>query len=158
MPRGVRWVLAIAAGSVLMVGLAVSATVGAVYRAGTVSVHVLTEEGGDIHVAVPAGAANLALSAIEWVPGGTWPLDGHTSDALDDIRHYLPVAQEALERLIDQPDFVLVEADSKDEHVRVRKQGRTLSIVVESDGTRIDMTLPLSTVREFGKALRHIGS
>ena len=64
MPRGVLWVLAIALASALTVGLAVGATANAAYHAGTISVHVQPRGGGDIHVAVPAAAANLAIDEI----------------------------------------------------------------------------------------------
>ena len=53
MPAGVRLVLGIALGSVLLVGLAVGATVGTVYHAGTISVSV--QQRGDAQINVAGG-------------------------------------------------------------------------------------------------------
>ena len=155
MPRGVQLVLGIALACVLTVGLAVGATVNAAVSAGTISVHVQPRGGGDIHVAVPAAAANLAIAAVQLVPGNTWE-DEVPSEAIDALERYLPFAQDAIDALADQPDFVLVEVDSEDEHVVVEKRGNKIVVVVDSDDGRIKVSLPLSTVKEFGKALKRL--
>ena len=156
MPRGVRWVLGIALASVLVVSLTVAATVGRVYHAGTISVSVQPRSGGAINIAVPAGVVNVALAAVEFVPVEMLPLDEAPAETLEALEHYLPAAQEALDRLAGQPDFVLVEVRSDDEHVVVRKEGRTLRIVVDSNDGRVDVSVPLSTVKEFTKRLRRL--
>ncbi len=75
---------------------------------------------------------------------------------LEVVEHYLPAAQKALDELAAQPDFVLVEVQSRDETVVVRKEGRSLRVVIDSDEARIDVTVPLSTVKEFTRHLRRI--
>jgi len=156
MPRGVRWVLGIALASVLLVSLTVGATVGSVYQAGTISVSVQPRSGGAINVALPAGVANMALAAIELVPVEALPLDEAPAEALDALEHYLPAAQQALDRLAKEPDFVLVEVRSSDEHVVVRKEGRTLRVLVDSDDGRVNVSIPLSTVKQFTKRLHRL--
>ena len=156
MPSGVKWVLGIALASVLLVSLALGATVGTVYRAERVSVSVQPRGGGAINVAVPAVIATVALAAIEFVPVEALPLDDVPAEALDALEHYLPAAQEALDRLAEQPDFVLVEVRSRDETVLVRKEGRKLRILVESNDGRVDVSIPLSTVKEFTKRLHRL--
>jgi len=156
MPRGVKWVLGIALASVLLISLAVGATVGSVYNAGTISVRVQPRDGGGINVVVPAGVANMALAAVEFVPVRTLPLDEAPDEALDVLEHYLPAAQLALDRLAAQPDFTLVEVRSRDETVVVRKEGRSIRVLVDSDEASIDVTVPLSTVKEFTKRMRRL--
>ena len=156
MPSGVKWVLGIALGSVLLVSLALGATVGAVVQSEKISVSVQPRGGGDIHVAIPAGIANMALAAVELVPAAAFPLDPASSEALEMLEEYLPAAQEALDSLAAQPDFVLVEVESRDEHIVVRKQDRSLLVLVESNDERIEVSLPLSTVKQFTKRLRHL--
>ena len=156
MPRGVKWVLGIALASVLLVSLAIGATVGSVYNAGMISVLVQPRGGGAINVAVPAGVANVALAAVKFVPVGSFPLDEAPAEVLEVLEHYLPAAQKALDRLASQPDFVLVEVHSRDETVVLRKEGRALRILVDSDEGRIDVTVPLSTVKELTKRLRRL--
>ena len=156
MPRGVKWVLGIALASVLVVSLAVGATVGSVYNAGVISVSVQPRDGGAINVVMPAGVANMALAAVEFVPVNSFGLDEAPAEALEMLEHYLPAAQHALDRLAEQPDFVLVEVQSRDETVVVRKEGRSLRVLVDSHDARIDVKIPLSTVKEFGKRLRRL--
>ena len=156
MPNGVKWVLGIALASVLLVSLALGATVGTVYKAEKVSVSVQPRGGGAINVAVPAALATVAMVAIEFVPVEALPLDDVPAEALDALEHYLPSVQEALDRLAEQPDFVLVEVWSRDETVLVRKEGRKLRVIVESNDGRVDVSIPLSTVKEFTKRLRRL--
>jgi len=156
MPSGVRWVLGIALASVLLVSLTIGATVGTVYQAGTISVSVQPNSGGAINIAIPAGVANMALAAVEFVPVETLPLDEAPAEVLEAIEHYLPAAQDALDRLAEQPDFVLVEVESDDEHVVVRKEGRALRVLVDSNDGRIDVSIPLSTVKQFTKRLHRL--
>jgi len=156
MPRGVRWVLVIALACVLTLGLTIGATVNAAVSAGTISVLVQPRDGGEIHVAVPAAAANLAIAAIELAPGNTWMIDEAPPEAIEAIDRYMPFAQDALDALADQPDFVLVEVDSDGEHILVEKRGRKIVVEIDTDDQRIKVSLPLSTVKEFGKALRRV--
>jgi hypothetical protein len=156
MPRGVQWVLGIALAVVLTLGLAVGATVSAAIGEGTISVHVQPPGGGDIHVAVPAAAANLAIAAVDLAPGGSWVADEVPREAVEALDRYMPVAQEAIDALAAQPDFVIVEVDSADEHVLIQKRGRRILVLVDGDEGRIEVSLPLSTVKELGKALRRL--
>ncbi|NIM63503.1 MAG: hypothetical protein GTO30_18235 [Acidobacteria bacterium] len=156
MPSGVKWVFCIALCSVLVVSLAVGATVGSVYNAGMISVQVQPRGGGGINIAMPAAVAHVALAAVEFVPASTLQLDGAPPQALDAIEHYLPAAQEALDALARQPDFVLVEVHDDDESVTVRKEGRSIRVLVDSDDGRIDVAIPLSTVGEFTRRMKKL--
>jgi hypothetical protein len=121
-----------------------------------ISVSVQPRGGGAINVVMPAGVANMALAAVEFMPVDSFYLDEAPVEALEILEHYLPAAQQALDRLAAQPDFVLVEVQSRDETVVVRKEGRALRIIVDSDDGRIDVKIPLSTVKEFAKRLRRL--
>ena len=156
MPRPVRGVLLIAAGTVALIALTVGATFAAVYGGGSVAVSVEHDDASRIDVAIPAGVANVALAATSAIPAGRWAAGEIPADARRELERYLPHAQEAIDLLAAQPDFTLVEVDSPDTKVLVRKEGRELRILVDDDGTRIDVAIPLSTVRRVGKRLGRI--
>lgn len=156
MSRAFKWVLAIAVTMVTLVGIAVGATVTTVYRAGMVSVSVAQQDGGEINVALPAGLANAALAAVELVPQRHFEIDGETRELLRSLEKMWPAAQEALDELSAQPDFVLFELTSDREEIVVRKVGRELHILADDGSERVRVSLPLSTVKAFTKRLNRI--
>lgn len=146
MPVAVRWVLAIVLGLVLVMSLAIGGAVAAIYEGGTLAVDVRGRDGGaKIAVGVPAGLANLAIALV---PSNALPVE-EVAPIAEELRPYRPVIQAALDELSELPDFVLVEVDSRDEHVLVKKVNRKILVLVESDGSEIKVSIPLTTVRQF---------
>ena len=150
MPVSVRWVLAIALAVVIVMSLAVGGAVAAIYRGGTIAVDVRESNGGTkVAVGVPAGLANLAIALA---PGDLIPVE-EVAPIADELRPYWPAAQAALDELSRLPDFVLVEVEGRDEHVLVKKVDRKIVVLVESDGAQVEVSIPLTTVRQFWRKL-----
>jgi len=158
MSRAFKWVLAIAVTMVTLVGIAVGATVNTVYRAGMVSVSVAQQDGSEINVALPAGLANAALAAVELVPERHWDVDRDTREMLRSLEKFWPAAQDALDELSAQPDFVLFELTSDREQIVIQKVGRELHVFTDDGSETIRVSLPLSTVKAFTKRLNRIAN
>ena len=156
MPAPFKFVLVIALAAVLITSIAVGATVGTIYRAGTVSVSVTQNGGGGVDVAVPAGLAQAAFWAVSMAPTQPLELDRETRQALRSLESVWPATQDALNALAAQPDFVLFEMNGPSETVRIEKRGRKLWIYVDESDQTIEVSLPLSTVRAFSKRLERI--
>jgi hypothetical protein len=109
----------------------------AVARAGTVGVHV-QGGGDDVRVAVPAVLVHLAIALVP-------------AAALDDVpreaKAALPALAAACARLEDTPDFTLVEVASPGERLRIDKRGGRMVVLVDSPGTRVEVGVPLRTMR-----------
>ena len=79
-------------------------------------------------------------------------------DALDEARAeiepFLPALQEFAETLEDCPNGTLVEVEGKTEHVRIGKEGRRLTIRVDSPDADINISVP---VRILGRSLDLFG-
>lgn len=140
MSSGTRLLLAIFAGLFLLTTVTVAATVTAVYHSGTISLEVRPEDDSQISFALPAAVANLAIA---FVPAEV------ISDLTDELEPVWPTVEAASRALDEAPDFTLLEIESRDTHVMVRKQGDRLLVSVDDKGDSVSVALPLSTVRRI---------
>ena len=156
MPTGFKIVLAIALTVVLLTGAAVGATVGTIYRAGTVSVSVAPSDGGGVDVAIPAGLANVVMWAFGSAPVEQIHIDDETLRLLGSTRNLWPATGEAIDRLAQQRDFVIVEVTAPDELVRIEKLGKKIRVQVIDREQQIDISVPLATVRAMTTSLQQL--
>jgi hypothetical protein len=134
---GARLLLAFAALSLVVALTTAGVAAAAILHAGTIGVEVENDDGTDVSVVVPAGLANVAIALVPT------HLLGEVRDELD---RWVPVAESGYREFLEAPDFTLVEINDGDEHVTVRKVGRRVEILVEADGERVHVRLPLRTV------------
>lgn len=97
-------------------------------------------EGGDFSVRVPAGLADLALT---FVPASV------VRDLAEELEPVWPVARASYDGIAEAPNFVMVEYNDGDEHVRVEKRGHSLVVHVDSDNEKIHVELPLRLVERI---------
>jgi hypothetical protein len=119
-------------------------TVAAVYSSGTIAVDVRPEDDSHISVALPAVIANLAIALV---PSEV------VSDMTEDLEPVWPTIQAAARELDEAPDFTLLEVDSRETHVQIRKEGGRLLVTVDDRGDRVSVALPLSTIRRIVEKL-----
>ena len=115
----------------------IAAGAAAVYHAGSITVEILEDEGGRFNVSVPAGLARVAIALAP---------DSIIEEAADELQPVLPALRAGWDEFVRSPDFVIVEVHSDDDHVRVEKQGRKLSVLVDSSDAKIRVSIPLDTV------------
>jgi hypothetical protein len=144
MTRGTRLLLGIVIGGALLCLATLGAGAAAVYHGGTVAVEI-DDDGNRFRLNLPAG---LVGAAIALTPAHA--LDEVTAE----VRPFLPAVEAGWEELLATPDFVLVEVQSADEHVRVEKSGSRLEISVDSPDGQVRVGVPLRTV---GSLLRKLG-
>lgn len=105
-------------------------------------------DGAHIVLPVPLGLARLASVCV--------PDQARQVKCPTELQHWAPVADEMIAGLRDQPDFTLVEVDERDDHVRVRKEGRHLLVdVTSASGDEVHCRLPLRTVARVLDAAAH---
>ena len=130
------------------------ATVGSVaavvYGAGTVSVEVQPGDGSQLSLGVPAA---LVYVAVALAP------DELLSDFHREVQPLWPTVEAAAREMDGWPDFVLLEARSGEEHVRIAKQDGKMLIEVLSRDERVRVAIPTGAVhrvvRKLGKQ-RHL--
>lgn len=99
-------------------------------------------------VPVPIAAVDVAL---HFVP------EEDLRDARKELERYRPVIVAALGELSRCPDATLVEVESDEDYVLVRKVGDDLKIKVRTgDGERIDVAVPLDGVQHVLSAVSGI--
>jgi hypothetical protein len=103
---------------------------------GAVRVEVNSKEPGGEHVHVIAPAVLLPLGAM-LVP------KARIHEAAHDLQRWLPTIRVATEELLRCPDGLLVQVDSRHEHVRVAKVADALVIDVDDAGETVHVTVPL---------------
>jgi hypothetical protein len=146
MKSGERLALAIILGlSVLVCGTA-GATAYAWQRAGSVriAIHGTGPGGDDFSVNVPGLFVNAAIALVP-VP---------TDAALNArLTHMAPVLRDVASRLATLPDVVLVDMKSDGGSVRVEKSGQDIVIRVVSAVERVEVAVPLESVRQLMRKL-----
>lgn len=100
--------------------------------------HKASGDGHRVFVVVPAAIVPWALKVI---PQRHMPRLPH--EALD----ALPAVQAAADELERMPDTVLVEVQSKREHVKVSKEGGYLVVNVTSDREEVHVSVPIRAAR-----------
>ena len=124
------------------------ATVGSVaavvYGSGTVSVEVQPDDGSHISLGLPAALAYLAVALTP---------DDLLSDFQRELEPVWPTVEAAAREMDEWPDFVLLEARSADEHVRIAKQDGKMVIEVVSRDERVRVAIPTGAVRRVVRKL-----
>src|SRR5213593_1938339 len=136
-----------AVAAVSVAGLLVTfAAAAAVYRMGAVriKVHDKREQGGSIHLVVPAALLRLGLA---FVP------DSDLREAGEKAGEWWPVIGAACSQLERSPDGALVQVESRDEHVRIAKKAGALVIEVDDADESIHLSVPLSSLRWLARRL-----
>jgi len=146
MTTGTRVLLTVIIAFATVVATSVGVTAAAIYRSGMVSVEVEGAGGAQYDVDLPAGLVNVALDLIpsdltdEVLEAGGLPIE---------VEAIFPSVRAAWRALEKSPDFVLAEVKSPDGWVLVEKTGRLLNVRIESDGQRINVKVPLKTLRKL---------
>lgn len=146
MRSGTRLALAISLGLVVLVGGSTGAAAYAWHRAGSVriSVHEAGRSGSDLKVTLPALLVNTAIAVCPV------PNDLKFNARLHELSPALRAVAARLETL---PDVVLVDVKDHDGTVRVEKSGGELLIRVVSREDRIDIAVPVDSVRQLMEKL-----
>ncbi len=116
----------------------------------TVSVHEDGPEGVDLYIPVPAGLVEVVLGlapVVIDIVDDHHHLDHELHDMRAELRQVLPVVEAMLDELSDMPDAVLVEVEGDHEYIRVSKEGRSLRVLVEEDGSRVAVKIPTRVFR-----------
>lgn len=122
------------------------AGVGLLCSEGMIVVNVVERqpESHQIYVVVPALLASVGMHFV--------PKDNVTQAAAE-IRPYLPTIRAALEEFRRADDFVMVEVKEPGQHVRVAKDGGSVVVDVENEGTTVYVSTPIraisSTIEEL---------
>jgi len=148
MTLGAKALIAVILSGVLSLSSAVGVVAATVYRAGSIRVEVQGENGDSVHVRLPAGIANLALSML---PQPVW------SEASHELRPFWPAIREIGSEFSRLPDFTLVEVRGEDHHVVVRKERQRLRVEVDADGSTIRVEIPIRTVERVASRLAGVG-
>jgi hypothetical protein len=110
----------------------------AVYHAGSIAVDVQDRD-TDFRLAVPAAVVHLAVMLT---PASM------IREATREAEPYFPAIAAGWQEFERTPDFVLVSVESPRETVRVEKRGDRILVLVEGqDGSRVNVAIPLRTVR-----------
>jgi hypothetical protein len=112
-----------------------------VYNEGAVRINVREKSRNGEHIYLVAPAAVLPVAA-RLVPRR------ELNHARHEIGPWLPTLTVASKELARCPDGPLVEVDSKGEHVRIHKQGRSLFIDVDSEEETVDVSFPLEAAAD----------
>lgn len=146
MRSGERLALAIILGLCVLVGGTAGATAYAWRRAGTVriAVHETGPGGSDFSMRLPGLLVNTAIALCPI------PSDAELQAHLSDIT---PVLRAVASRLSTLPDVVLVDVKSDSGWVRVEKSGTDLLLRVVSDEERVEIAVPVESVRQLMKKL-----
>jgi hypothetical protein len=144
MSVALRVLLTIFASIVILMMMTVGVAVAAIYSAGTVAVDVQPVDGSEISVHVPAGLIHVAI----WLLPGELQAEAMHEVAAE-VEPYWGAVRAAGDELSRLPDFVLVEVEGPREHVIVEKRNQRLIVHVDSDGERIEVSIPLRTVRSL---------
>ena len=116
MSRGTRVLLTLLVCGSLLAATTVGISVAAVYRAGSIAVEVREGDGQQLHVAVPAGLARLAI----WLT----PASVLEPVLVEEIHPLVPALRAGWRELLRAPDFVLAEVRDRDDRCARREAGR----------------------------------
>jgi hypothetical protein len=122
---------------VLMTPIFALATAVAVTGTVTVSVHEKGPDGTRIYVPVPALLLDAAVALAPMVIP-----DEDLAEARREIAPYRDSLAALAAELEDMPAGVLVEVESRDEHVLITKTWRSFEISVESADTDVQVSVP----------------
>jgi len=142
MRSGERLALAV----ILGLGVVACGTAGAAayawQHAGSVriAIHETRPGGDDLSLRLPGLLVNAAIALCPV------PADAELHARLHDVA---PALRAVASRLDTMPDAVLVDASSDGSTVRVEKSGQEILIYVVSPGERVEIAVPLGSVRRL---------
>lgn len=106
-------------------------------------------DGVNLWIPVPALLFDVAVSAApRFMP------EHELDQARREVEPYLPMLRELADAIEDMPSATLVQVESRNEQVRIVKDGRNFQIHVESDDADVRVTVP---ARLFGRSLDIFG-
>jgi hypothetical protein len=135
-------------GTLLVVMAAGGALAWSIHSAGMLTVDIHGKGPGSCDVTgirIPAAVAHVALALVP-DEAFDWAED-------EELQRWGPLIHEACQQLLDSPDFTLVEVMDDDEHVFIRKRGKTLVIDVEDRTECVHVTVPLSIAKAFARKI-----
>jgi hypothetical protein len=141
---GAKIFLGLFATAVTLTLATVGSVAAVVYGSGTVSVEVQPEDGSHLSLGVPAALAYLAVALTP---------DELLADFHREMEPVWPTVEAAAQEMDDWPDFVLLEARSRDEYVRIAKQDGKMVIEVVSRDERVRVAIPTGAVRRVVRKL-----
>ena len=141
-----RLSLAIILGFCVLLGGTAGATAYAWHRAGSVriAIHETGPDGSDVTVRLPGLLVNTAIALCPL------PTDPKFKESLVAIG---PMLHEVAGRLKTLPDAVLVDVKNDEGTVRIEKSGADLLIRVHSEEERVEIAIPVNSVRLLMKKL-----
>jgi len=146
MKSGERLALAVILGLVLLVGGSTGAAAYAWHRAGTVriAVHDAQPDGSDFTMSLPGILLNTAIAICPM------PNDPELNARLHEAA---PALREVTSRLSTLPDVVFLDVKNDQGTIRVEKQGADLLIRVVSPQERVEIAVPIESVRKLMRKL-----
>ena len=146
MKSGERLALAVILGLGVLAGGTAGATAYVWHRSGSVRIAIHeTEPGGtDFSMTLPGLLVNTAIALCPV------PTDAEFRARLVD---FAPVLHAVALRLSTLPDVVLVDVRNDDGTVRIEKSGTDLVIRVVSDAERVEIAVPVDSVRRLMEKL-----
>jgi hypothetical protein len=146
MRSGERLALAVLLGLCVLVGGTAGATAYAWHRAGSVriAIHETGPGGSDYSMKLPGLLVNAAIALCPV------PADDELRARLGEIA---PALREVASRLSSLPDVVLVDVKNAGGTVRVEKSGADLVIRVVSQDERVEIAVPVESVRQLMRKL-----
>jgi len=146
MKSGERLALAVVLGLVLLVGGSTGAAAYAWHRAGTVriAVHDAGPGGSDFSMNLPGIVLNTAIALCPI------PNDPELNARLQEVA---PALHAVAARLSTLPDVVFLDAHNEQGTVRVEKLGPDLLIRVVSPAERVEIAVPIESVRKLMQKL-----
>lgn len=146
MRSGERLALAIILGLALLVGGTAGATAYAWHRAGSfhLALHETGPDGKDFSITLPGLLVNAAIALCPV------PADAELNARLAE---FTPALRAVASQLASMPDAVLVDARDADGTVRIEKAGPNLLIRVVSEEERLEVAVPVESVRRLMRKL-----
>ena len=142
MRPGERLALAVTLGLTVLVGGTAGATAFAWHRAGSfhLAIHGSEPGGDDFSITLPGLLVNAAIALCPV------PADAELNARLAEIT---PALRAVASQLASMPDAVLVDVKDDGGTVRIEKSGPNLLIRVHSPEERVDITVPVQSVRQL---------
>jgi hypothetical protein len=146
MKSGERLALAVILGLCVLVGGTAGATAYAWHRSGSVriAIHETGPGGNDFSMRLPGLLVNTAIALCPV------PQDAELNARLLEIA---PALREVAGRLATLPDVVLVDVKNDGGTVRIEKSGPDLVIRVVSPDERVEIAVPVESVRRLMRKL-----
>lgn len=140
-----RLVLGLTLGALFLAATGTVAwTAAAFLRGGRIAVQVREGGGAFVSVQVPAGIVPVALAVVP---------DSCLRKAAREIGPWWPAIHAAVAAIVEVPDGLYLEIEARDETVTVGKREGELFVHIAAGADRVDVTLPVRTLRTVVRKL-----